>query len=307
MLLYRLFFAIILIIIVNTSSSIAQSDYQQAIEYYIHGDHISAEKKLLEINQNKGLNYYQFLTLLNVEVKLKNPKKYLELYHNAIIEKGIGDDMLINVIKWEKQLFADSISINYRNYLINNYDSLYCEYMKRNRLDKIMYIKKIYIEDQYYREANYISQYDSVLSRKMNYLMVKLDSIHAVDLLTYFDKYGFPKYSEVKDIQKELTILMLHFCGNEATGNYFFEKFDTILREQVFKGNYPGEYYSLFVDGSMRRLREQIYGNFTTRNDKGEDVYTKFKDDISVVNMKRKEIGLIPIELDSKLKGTKLK
>lgn len=118
---------------------------------------------------------------------------------------------------------------------------------------------------------------------------------HQKILENMFYRYGFPGYDLVgKDGSQDYWLMVQH-CDKWPA---FQERVLTAMKPQVLKGNVNPANYAYLVDRVMLNTgRQQVYGSQVMYNLDSCQAMPKPLQDSLTVNVRRKEMGLEPIEV----------
>lgn len=118
---------------------------------------------------------------------------------------------------------------------------------------------------------------------------------HQKILENIFNRYGFPGYDLVGKAGSQDYWLMVQHCDKWPA---FQEKVLTAMKPHVLKGNANPSNYAYLVDRVMLNTgRQQVYGSQVTYNLDSCQALPKPLQDSLTVNVRRKEMGLEPIEV----------
>lgn len=117
---------------------------------------------------------------------------------------------------------------------------------------------------------------------------------HQKVLESMFNRYGFPGFDLAgKDGSQDFWLMVQH-CDKWPA---FQERVLNAMKPQVLRGNANPSNYAYLVDRVMLNTnRKQVYGTQVTYNVDSCQALPKPLEDSSTVNVRRKEMGLEPIE-----------
>ncbi|HSD14690.1 MAG TPA: hypothetical protein VLB74_08585 [Flavobacterium sp.] len=210
--------------------------------------------------------YYEYLTYLELKSMLKvgvSEKEFASLVaiHGYTLENIHGNDYL------SKEKNSSVVE--------TNYESLRNKYLSGIDLKLRDSIKKMKVDDQRFRGANYQQNIDKQRA---------IDARHAIKLKAIFENIGYPgkkiigNYSVDKVNFVEITTMLLH-TNDEERLSYFMPK----VKEFVESGaDTPWVYGVMYDQYLLYNGKEQFYGTY-----ENELQISK-----SEVNKHRREIGL---------------
>jgi hypothetical protein len=118
---------------------------------------------------------------------------------------------------------------------------------------------------------------------------------HQVILEGIFNHYGYPGYSLVGKEGSQHFWLMVQHCDKKPA---FQEKILAAMKSEVEKKNADPKNYAYLVDRVMLNTgRKQVYGTQVTYNIDSCQALPRPLQDSATVNVRRKEMGLEPVEV----------
>ncbi len=193
---------------------------------------------------------------------LENDKAFSSL------KNTIEWDQILNCIKENKNKDAPSINIDWYNFL----DTIFNADVKIRR-------------DIMSAEANH--EDTKQLYNKMKFI----DSINLIKVLNFIDTFGWRGPDEIGRQGSEALFLVIQHSNTKTQERYF-----PILKDAVNKGKASPQSLALMEDRiSVAKNGYQIYGSQLYLDSSGKYKVSPIKDEKNV-NLRRKEVGLQPIE-----------
>jgi hypothetical protein len=155
-------------------------------------------------------------------------------------------------------------------------------------------IKYMYNTDQYLASENFYGgrKEQHPIRRKVfqNNLTILREYLLAEN------KNSLPQYSEVGNLTRDVTLIMMHHTRTDPIDSLNFNFFEPILKEEVLhRQSYSPYTYVQFVDNMQLVVEEgmpQVYGHF--RNYKTNKIFDlKYPEKVDIL---RAEIGLQPLK-----------
>lgn len=215
--------------------------------------------------------------------KLNNTEKTIK-YLKLSIEAGCGwwnynnDQYLPNLKRLNKLPTASDLLL----YRITYYQNI--------NIDYLLELEKLLARDQIVRDQNLRAQ---IADPNIKSSLIRIvDSANMVALRSLIEKYGFPEFSNVgHQGESDVLALLLHGLLKEDSLSWAY--FQPKLLNAVKNGQLMPEHYALLYDRAIsdNGREKQYYGVMPTLP----------IDDIENVDIRRKEIGLMPLEDELKI------
>jgi hypothetical protein len=162
-------------------------------------------------------------------------------------------------------------------------------------LEQYCLVKDLLTADQVLRN---IPQ-STILETKYLAYMGSQDSLGFVSLVRLVENNGWPTFSKIGNLNSLLPLLLMHNIGLTHASEQDWEVIRNAVRKSVLMGEEDGYVLALIEDLFLQRKDEpQLYGTQSTGWE-STPTYYAIKD-CNFVDVRRRELGLVPLELDAK-------
>lgn len=267
---------------------------------------LSAKAKIALIKNDTSLA----LTYYLAEIDLNPTKpfdyltavKYLDETNDYFNLEKVTRKLL--AIGYPIQEIESKVSLNFKNSnQWNNIqkckDSIVENYDKNLNKNWITELGKMTFSDQEIRKVYMKSFNDSVRKEQLLFSMNIIDSINFNHLLATTKLFGFPTYKTVGySGVNDVWILLWHHRGKEFEMNPLWKEIMPFIEKEISAGNLDKDFLSMFIDDNeIANGRPMVYGTLYGyfRGLPEFDQYGVI--DPKEINLRRKQVGLAPIEL----------
>jgi len=312
----------LLIIIMTMSArlSFAQNKTANYLDYYkIIND---AEVKLYEKDTTAAINTYllAFKNFAGFEVDYYTPieltltqRKY-KLTYWFIEQKVLNTGWFALDQLFGKQLYDGFIHSSYGKKYLYNFPKWIAENEKNYNFNNLRLMASIDASDQLVRDGTLrpFKKYmhnDSVYRAARSEIIHNVDSTNFIRFQNYCQEYGFPGRKSLggKDLYTSAFLIHVFKYADATASNFEKERFlflDSMLKKQVLLGEYEPKAFAYCMDYSLDADSVALYG--IPRYLYGKEFINYPLLDPENVNKRRAEIGLMPIEIERKIKGLPL-
>lgn len=303
--------------------SVAQSSIADYSEYYKMIN--DAELKLYYKDSLGALNTFEraFVNFAGFEVDYYTPirltliqKKY-KLTYWFIEQKVLNTGWFALDQLFGKQLYDGFIHSNYGKKYLSNFPKWIAENEKKYDLSKLRLLASIDASDQLVRNGTLrpIKKYipnDSIYWAARFEIIHNVDSTNFIRFQNYCNQYGFPGRISLGGKDQYSSTFLIHVFKyidtSEVTVSTFEKKrflfLDSLLKKQVLLGEYEPNDFAYCMDYSLDADSVALYG--IPRYWYGKEFINYPLLDPENVNKRRAEIGLMPIEIERKIKNLPL-
>jgi hypothetical protein len=217
---------------------------------------------------------------------------------------------------FKKKLYEDFINSKYGKKYLINFPKWIAENEKKYNLSNLRLFVSINTADQLVRDGSLrtIKKYilnDSVYLETRSDLIYHVDSMNFIRFRNYCKDYGFPGRSSLggKDFSSTFLIHVFKYTdASDTLANIFEEErflfLDSTLKKQVLLGEYEPSRFAYCIDYSLHADSVALYG--IPRYWYGKEFINYPLLDPENVDKHRAAIGLMPIEIERKIKNLPL-
>ncbi len=234
-------------------------DYKKS--YKILDSLFKKYKPLQLANYYEVNNYYKLKIILNKKINILDFSELISKYR--LTDLALKNDSVFKIIYLKE-----------KKYLDENYILLRKKYLSTVKIDLRNELKKMAVEDQFYRKKEYEENI-----KKQN----EIDSLNSKRLLEIFRDYGYPNEKIIGEfnldsVHVDIGTMLLHTKDFNRI-NIFLPK----VLEFIKKGMAPPRAYATMFDQyNLYHGQQQYYGSYTNP--------TTIK--IKELNKRRKQIGM---------------
>jgi hypothetical protein len=303
--------------------SLAQNKTANYLDYYkLIND---AEVQLYEKDTSSAINTYllAFKNFAGFEVDYYTPieltltqRKY-KLTYWFIEQKVLNTGWFALDQLFGKQLYDGFIHSTYGKKYLNNFPKWIAENEKKYDLSKLRLLASIDASDQLVRNGTLrpIKKYipnDSIYWAARFEIIHNVDSTNFIRFQNYCQEYGFPGRISLGGKDQYSSTFLIHVFKyidiSEVIVSTFEKKrflfLDSLLKKQVLLGEYEPNDFAYCMDYSLDADSVALYG--IPRYWYGKEFINYPLLDPENVNKRRAEIGLMPIEIERKIKNLPL-
>lgn len=301
-------------------SGIAQNKTANYLDYYkLIND---AEVELYEKDTSSAINTYllAFKNFAGFEVDYYTPieltltqRKY-KLTYWFIEQKVLNTGWFALDQLFGKQLYDGFIHSAYGKKYLYNFPKWIAENEKNYNFNNLRLMASIDASDQLVRDGTLrpFKKYmhnDSVYRAARSEIIHNVDSTNFIRFQNYCQEYGFPGRKSLggKDLYSSAFLIHVFKYADATASNFEKERFlflDSMLKKQVLLGEYEPNDFAYCMDYSLDADSVALYG--IPRYWYGKEFINYPLLDPENVNKRRAEIGLMPIEIERKIKNLPL-
>lgn len=168
-------------------------------------------------------------------------------------------------------------------------------------LEQYSLVKDLLTSDQALRNV----PQSAVIETQYLAFMGKQDSIGFVSLVRLIERRGWPTFSTIGNLNSLLPLLLMHNIGLPHASEKDWAVIRAAVRKAVDLGEEDGYVLAMIEDLFLQRKDQpQLYGTQSTGWE-STPTYYAIKDCHSV-DVRRRELGLVPLELDAKRRELRL-
>ena len=304
-------------------TSFAQSKKANYLEYYNLIN--SATVQLYEKDTSGAIETY-FRTFKKfagfevdyyVPIRLTLMQKKYKLAYWFIEQKVLNTGWFAPDEIFGKNLYNDFINSSHGKKYLNNFPKWIKENEKKYNINNLRLVVSINTSDQIVRDATLrpLKKYmlnDSIYREARINLIEHVDTLNFIRFKNYCQEYGFPGRSTLggKDLYSSTFLIHVfkYTDTSDATASTFekerFLFLDSMLKKQVLLGDYEPKDFAYCMDYSLDADSVALYG--IPRYWYGKEFINYPLLDPENVNKRRAAIGLMPIEIERKVKNLPL-